>query len=77
MLLIGTLYASRANDAEAGRIAIIVLIFLFLISYATTWGGVIRIYVSEIQPMHTRAATTALSQAANWVSKKLAAMRRR
>lgn len=67
MLLIGTLYGSRATDAQAGKIAVIVLIFIFLISYAMSWAVVIRVYASEIQPMRTRAAATALSQAANWI----------
>ncbi|EJD42273.1 hypothetical protein AURDEDRAFT_186068 [Auricularia subglabra TFB-10046 SS5] len=67
MLLIGTLYASHATDAQAGRIAVIVMIFLFLISFAMSWAVVVRVYSSEIQPMRTRAAATALSQAANWI----------
>ncbi|KZV93444.1 putative transporter [Exidia glandulosa HHB12029] len=67
MLLIGTLYASRATDAKAGKIAVIALIFVFLVSFAMSWAVVIRVYASEIQPMRTRAAATALSQAANWI----------
>lgn len=67
MLLIGTLYASHATDAQAGRIAVIVMIFLFLISFAMSWAVVVRVYASEIQPTRTRAAATALGQAANWI----------
>lgn len=67
MLLIGTLYASHATDVKAGKVAVIALIFIFLVSYAMSWAVVIRVYASEIQPMKTRAAATALGQAANWV----------
>jgi len=67
MLLIGTLYASDASVTAAGRYAIIVLIYIFVIGYVTTWAIVTRTICSEIQPMRTRAAATSLGQCANWV----------
>ncbi|ESK90482.1 mfs sugar [Moniliophthora roreri MCA 2997] len=67
MFLIGILYASHANNAAAGRWAIIVLIYLFVASYVTTWAIVGRIICSEIQPSRTRASATSLGQCANWV----------
>ena len=68
MLIIGTLYATHASDTAAGRWAIIVLIYVFLIGFGCTWAIVIRIICSEIQPMRTRAAATSLGQCLNWVS---------
>jgi hypothetical protein len=68
MLLIGTLYASHANDSEAGRYAIIVLLYLFVAGYVSSWAIVCRIVCSEVQPNHTRAACSSLGQCANWVS---------
>ncbi|KAG7088381.1 hypothetical protein E1B28_012382 [Marasmius oreades] len=67
MLLIGILYASHANEAVTGRWTIIVLIYLFVASYISTWAIVCRIVSSEIQPSRTRASATSLGQCANWV----------
>ena len=67
MLTIGTLYASGATEQAAGRWAVIVLLYVFLVAFSMSWAVVNRIYCSEIQPMATRAAATALGQCANWV----------
>ncbi|KZT06349.1 general substrate transporter [Laetiporus sulphureus 93-53] len=67
MLIIGSIYASHASDHAAGRWAIIVLIYVFVVGYVATWAIVVRIIASEIQPMRTRAAATSLGQCANWV----------
>ncbi|KAH9937434.1 general substrate transporter [Fomitopsis serialis] len=67
MMLIGSLYASQASDTQAGRWAIIVLIYIFVVGFAASWAIVTRIICSEIQPMRTRAAATSLGQCANWV----------
>ena len=66
-MYIGTLYASGATEQAAGRWAVIVLIYLFVVAFAMSWAVVNRIYCSEIQPMATRAAATSLGQCANWV----------
>ena len=68
MILIGSLYASQASATQAGRWAIIVLIYVFVVGFTTSWAIVTRIIASEIQPMRTRAAATSLGQCANWVS---------
>lgn len=68
MIAIGSLYASQASTTTAGKWTIIALIYVFVVAYATSWAVVNRIYCSEIQPMHTRAAATSLGQCANWVS---------
>lgn len=67
MILIGSLYASHASDTVAGRYAIIVLIYIFVVGYVASWAIVTRTICSEIQPMRTRAAATSLGQCANWV----------
>ncbi|TCD60580.1 hypothetical protein EIP91_009838 [Steccherinum ochraceum] len=67
MLVIGTLYATSASDTAAGRWAIIVLIYVFVVAYACTWAIVTRIIASEIQPTRTRAAATSFGQCMNWV----------
>ncbi|KAJ3522728.1 hypothetical protein NM688_g8835 [Phlebia brevispora] len=67
MLIIGALYASEASSVPAGRWAIIVLIYIFVIGYTCSWAIVVRIICSEIQPTRTRAAVSSLGQCANWV----------
>lgn len=67
MLVIGTIYASRASEHPAGRWAVVVLIYVFVAAFSMSWAVVSRIYCSEIQPMRTRAAATSLGQCANWV----------
>lgn len=66
MLIIGALYASGAANNSAGRWAIIVLIYIFVIGYTCSWAIVVRIICSEIQPTQTRAAVSSLGQCANW-----------
>jgi hypothetical protein len=67
MTCIGALYASDATAHAAGRWAVIALIYIFIVAFSMSWAVVNRIYCSEIQPMHTRAAATSLGQCANWV----------
>jgi len=71
MTLIGILYASHANEAPAGRWTIVVLIYLFVASYISTWAIACRIVCSEIQPSKTRASAASLAQCSNWVRKVL------
>ncbi len=67
MLVIGSLYASGASNSQSGRWVIIVLIYVFVVAFSSSWAMVIRIYCSEIQPTRTRAAVSSLGQCANWV----------
>lgn len=69
MLTIGSLYASQAVHATwgAARWVVIVAIYLFAISYSTTWAVSFRVYATEIQPARTRAPASSLSLSANWV----------
>lgn len=66
MIAIGGIYASGANSTEHGRYAVIALIYLFLIGFCSTTAIMCRIYVTEIQPIKTRAAASSLSLSANW-----------
>jgi sugar porter (SP) family MFS transporter len=69
MFLIGALYASGVvhGDHGAARWIVIVLIYIFALTYCTTWAVGIKIYASEIQPPKTRAPATSLAQSSNWV----------
>jgi MFS family permease len=70
MLVIGSLYATSSVHANSGigRWLVIVLIFIFALSYTATWAVVGKIYASEIQPAQTRAAANSLAQGLNFVS---------
>ncbi len=70
MYIIGSLYASddvHANEG-GGRWVIILLLFIFAMTYVSTWGIVGKIYATEIQPQHTRAAANSVAQGLNFVS---------
>lgn len=44
------------------------MIYLFAVWFSLTWGVIIKVYTSEIQPAETRAAATSLAQSMNWIS---------
>jgi len=69
MFLIGALYASGVVHGTHGaaRWIVIILIYMFALTYCTTWAVGIKIYASEIQPPKTRAPATSLAQSSNWV----------
>ncbi|KAI9718779.1 MAG: hypothetical protein M1812_003953 [Candelaria pacifica] len=75
MTIIGSLYASNSVHANegAGRWAVIVAIYIFLVFYCMTWAGGMKIYASEIQPVATRAGATSLAQSANCITNFLVA----
>ena len=70
MFIIGSLYATHSVHAHsgAGRWIVILLIFIFALTYCATWGIVGKIYASEIQPFQTRAAANSVAQGLNFVS---------
>jgi MFS family permease len=69
MLLIGTLYASNAvHPYGIGRWIIIILVFIFSLTYCATWAIVGKIYASEIQPANTRAAASCVAQGLGFVN---------
>lgn len=68
MLLVGCMYAAQAvHRTGPGRWVVIISIFVFALTYAATWAFVGKIYASEIQPGHTRAASNAVAQGLNFV----------
>ncbi|TRM67008.1 general substrate transporter [Schizophyllum amplum] len=67
MTIIGVLY-SLPNLSQAGNYAVIALIFVYFIPFVVTWAILIRIWVSEAQPVQTRASVASLSLTANWGS---------
>ncbi|KAI1187505.1 general substrate transporter [Nemania serpens] len=72
MFLIGSLYAAGAvHPSGVARWVVIVSVFAFGLTYCVTWGIVGKIYASEIQPDHIRAAATCVAQGlgffTNWL----------
>ncbi|KAI3336072.1 general substrate transporter [Ustulina deusta] len=69
MFLIGSLYA--VHPAGAARWVVIVSVFAFGLTYCVSWGIVDKIYVSEVQPDHTREAAICFAQGlgffTNWL----------
>ncbi|KAF2183656.1 general substrate transporter [Zopfia rhizophila CBS 207.26] len=74
MLIIGALYASSSVHATGpARWVVVVLIFVFALTYCFTWGIVGKIYASEIQYARTRAAANCLAQGLNFFANWLVA----
>jgi len=75
MLMIGTLYAAHAVHAYGvARWVVIVLVFVFGITYCATWGITGKIYASEIQPTNTRATASCVAQGLGFFTNWLVAM---
>ncbi|TAQ91181.1 hypothetical protein B7494_g564 [Chlorociboria aeruginascens] len=70
MVIIGILYASDSVHSHSGpgRWVVIIMIYLFAVVFSAAWGVGFRVYVSEIQPMESRAGAASLSLSANWIS---------
>ncbi len=65
MLIIGSIYLSRANNTESGRTAIICFIYIFIAGFISSWAIVCRIVCNEVQPTQTHAAVSSLGQCAD------------
>lgn len=69
MLLMGTLYATGiVHMYAAAKWAVIVTVFVFGLIYCSTWNIFGKIYASEIQPSHTRAAANCVAMGLSFVS---------
>ena len=70
MFIIGSLYAADSVHSTygPGRWLVIVLIFIFALTFCATWAIVGKIYASEIQPVQTRAAANSVAQGLGFVS---------
>ncbi|KIY66902.1 general substrate transporter [Cylindrobasidium torrendii FP15055 ss-10] len=66
MTAIGVLY-SIPDLPSAGNWAIIVLIFVYFVPFVLTWAILMRIWVSESQPLHSRASVSSLALTVNWI----------
>ncbi|KAL1660068.1 general substrate transporter [Schizophyllum commune] len=67
MTIIGILYSLPSLN-QAGNYAVIALIFVYFIPFVVTWATLMRIWVSEAQPVQTRASVSALSYTTNWIA---------
>jgi hypothetical protein len=67
----GILYASGAvHPWGAARLVVIACVFIFAVTYASTWAIAAKIYASEIQPAHTRAGANCVAQGLGFVSER-------
>lgn len=70
MGIIGHLAAEAADDEttmSAGAYATVAMIFLFVFSFAASWGPVAWVYCAEMFPLKHRSRCIGLSTTANWV----------
>ncbi|KAK3065373.1 hypothetical protein LTS18_011896 [Coniosporium uncinatum] len=75
MLLIGCLYAADVvHHYGVARWVVVVCVFVFGLTYASTWAVAGKIYTSEIQPANTRAAANCIAQGLNFFTNWLVAM---
>ncbi|KIY66901.1 putative MFS sugar transporter [Cylindrobasidium torrendii FP15055 ss-10] len=65
MTTIGILY-TVPNLPSAGNWAVIVLIFVYFIAFILTWAILMRVWVSESQPLQSRASVSSLALTVNW-----------
>ncbi|KAI2640889.1 putative MFS sugar transporter [Hypomontagnella submonticulosa] len=62
MFLMGGLYAAGVvHPYGVARWFVIIAVFVFGLTFCATWGIVGKIYASEIQPQHTRAAANSVA----------------
>lgn len=74
-LVIGSIYAHNGVfqngvptlHQKSAHWIVIALVYVFIASFALSWGVVARVYSSEIIPTRLRAKVCALEQVANWV----------
>lgn len=62
----GTATVTWTLDAGGASKAIIACTYLFIATFATTWGPIGWIYPSEITPLHVRSKAVSLAAACNW-----------
>jgi hypothetical protein len=68
MLIIGSLYAAGAvHPYGVARWVVIILVFVFGLTFSATWAIVGKIYASEIQPSNTRAAANCVATGLGFV----------
>lgn len=71
MFIIGALYLSDSvHPYGIARWVVVILIFVFALTYCATWAIMGKIYASEIQPMKIRNEANSLAQGVSFVSIK-------
>ncbi|KAM3074868.1 hypothetical protein ACMFMG_008282 [Clarireedia jacksonii] len=74
MFIIGCLYLTDSVHAYGnGRWVVVVLIFIFALTYCATWAIVGKIYAAEIQDKKTRNAANSLAQGISFFTNALVA----
>ncbi|ORX65027.1 MFS general substrate transporter [Linderina pennispora] len=67
-LMIGSFMCGATYFIQAGvSYLVIVMVYLFVISFAASWGPVGWIYPAEIFPMHIRSRASSIATASNWL----------
>ncbi|KAJ2781486.1 hypothetical protein GGI15_003202 [Coemansia interrupta] len=55
------------NLSKGSSYVSVVMMYLFVISFAMSWGPVAWLYPSEIFPMHVRSKANSITTASNWL----------
>ncbi|KAJ2359694.1 hypothetical protein IW150_007715, partial [Coemansia sp. RSA 2607] len=55
------------NLSKGSSYVAIVMMYLFVVSFAMSWGPVAWLYPSEIFPMHIRSKANSITTASNWL----------
>lgn len=61
------LYDSNGESKYSSGVTMIVFSCLFIVGFATTWGPVAFVLVSELYPVRVRAVSMAVATAMNWI----------
>ncbi|KAI1497867.1 general substrate transporter [Biscogniauxia marginata] len=68
------LFEQAVHPHGIARWVVIITVFVFGLTYCATWGIVGKIYASEIQPGHTRAAANCVAQGLSFFTNWLVAI---
>ncbi|KAI0035902.1 general substrate transporter [Vararia minispora EC-137] len=66
MTVIGALYSAPDLSSAGLRAIIVSALFVFFIAFILTWGILMRVWVSEAQPVQSRASVSSLALVSNW-----------
>ncbi|KAK0461827.1 general substrate transporter [Desarmillaria tabescens] len=65
MTIIGILYSLPSLN-RSGQYAVIAFIYVYVIAFIMSWAILMRVWVSESQPLRTRATVSSLALTLNW-----------
>lgn len=71
LMMIGAVFNTHppdknATEASGASIGMAVLIYLFVIPYCFSWGGLVWVYISELFDTRSRAYGIAFANASQW-----------